>query len=173
MGWRGKGSNWQENDECGTATPSIRVQRAGNRERYLKGQGTRIEDMARAISDEAESLLESEPLVAHLSTCHDGKPHVAPLWFNYRDGAIEITTTGRKLDNIKRNPRVALSVQKDDEGMPVWGMTIRGTATVIEDDETSQSVLHRINRRYGVEEDAFSENTPVRIDVGSVEHWQY
>ncbi|MFW6384892.1 MAG: pyridoxamine 5'-phosphate oxidase family protein [Halodesulfurarchaeum sp.] len=129
--------------------------------------------MGRTISEEAESLLESEPLVGHLATSHDGKPHVAPLWFDYRNGAIEIVTTGRKLANIEQNPRVALSVQKDDEGTPVWGMTIRGTATVIEDDETGRTVLHRINRRYGAEEDAYSENTPVRIDIGSVEHWQY
>jgi len=34
-------------------------------------------------------------------------------------------------------------------------------------------VLHRINRKYGVDEDAWSENTPVRIDVDTVKHWTY
>ena len=129
--------------------------------------------MSESIPDEAESLLTSEPLIAHLGTCHGEKPHVAPLWYNYRDGAIEIATTGRKLKNLEQNPRVALSVQKDEDGHPQWGVSVRGTAEVIEDEEESEAALRRINRRYGVDDDAYSENTPVRIDVGSVSYWDY
>lgn len=129
--------------------------------------------MARNVPERAAELLTSEPLIAHLGTCHDGKPHVAPLWFNYRAGAIEIATTGRKLANIEQNPRVALSVQKDVDGHAQWGVTVRGTATVVEDDEEVEEMLRRINRRYGTDDDAWSENTPVRIDVGSTEYWEY
>jgi len=129
--------------------------------------------MSESIPDEAESLLTSEPLIAHLGTCHDEKPHVAPLWYNYRDGTIEIATTGRKLKNIERNPRVALSVQKDEDGHPQWGVSVRGTAHVIEDEEESEAALVRINRRYGADDDAYSGNTPVCIDVGSVSYWNY
>lgn len=129
--------------------------------------------MAPDIPDEAESLLTSEPLIAHLGTCHADKPHVSPLWYNYREGTIEIATTGRKLANIRQNSRVALSVQKDEDGHPQWGVTVQGTATVIDDDEEQRTVLRRINRRYGADDDAWSENTPVRIDIGSVEHWTY
>lgn len=129
--------------------------------------------MADAVPDRAEELLTSEPLVAHLATCRDNGPHAAPLWYNYRDGTIEIATTGRKLANILNNPRVALSVQKDEDGHPQWGVTVQGTATVIEDGEEDRAVLRRINRRYGAEDDAWSQNTAVRIDVGHVEHWEY
>lgn len=129
--------------------------------------------MSQTVPEEAEALLTSEPLVAHLSTCHENQPHVAPLWYNYRDGDVEVATTGRKLANIRMNERVALSVQKDENGHPQWGVVLRGTATVIDDQEVSQAALRRINRRYGTADDAWSENTPVRIDVGSVNHWQY
>lgn len=129
--------------------------------------------MAREIPDEAAALLTGEPLVAHFATCHDGKPHVAPLWYNYRDGTVEIVTTGRKLANIRQNPRVALSVQKAEGGHPQWRVSVRGTADVVEDEEEGREMLHRINRRYDVEDDAWSENTPVRIDVGSVDYWVY
>jgi len=125
------------------------------------------------VPDEAERLLTEQPRIGHLATCHDDRPHVAPLWFNYRDGVIEITTTGRKLENLRRNPRVALSVQDDEGGHPQWGVSIQGTATVIEDEEEGREMLHRINERYGADEDAFEENTPVRIDVGHVQHWVY
>lgn len=129
--------------------------------------------MAPGIPEEAELLLTREPLIAHLGTCHGGKPHNAPLWFNYRAGSIEIATTGRKLANIRQNARVALSVQKDEDGHPQWGMAIRGTAHVVEDEEEQRSMLRRINRRYGAEDDAWSDNTPVEIDIGSVEYWIY
>lgn len=129
--------------------------------------------MSRDVPEEAESLLTSEPLIAHLGTCHEDKPHIAPLWYNYREGNIEIATTGRKLDNIRQNSRVALSVQKDENGHPQWGVSIQGTATVIEDEEERRSTLRRINRRYGADDDAWSQNTPVRIDIGSVEYWTY
>lgn len=129
--------------------------------------------METRVPDRVEELLTSEALVAHLATSHDDKPHVAPLWYTYRDGVVEIATTGRKLVNVRNNPRVALSVQKAEDGVPRWGVTIRGTATVIEDDAESRSVLRRINRRYGADEDAWSDNTAVRIDVGSVEYWEY
>jgi len=121
----------------------------------------------------AEELLTGERLMAHLATSHDDRPHVAPIWYVYREETVEIATTGRKLANVRRNPRVALSVQKDEDGHPQWGVTLRGTASVIEDDEEARATLERINRRYGADEDAWSENTPVRIDVGSAEYWEY
>jgi len=129
--------------------------------------------MAESVPEEAEALLTSEPLIAHLGTSHDDRPHVAPLWYNYSDGVVEIATTGRKLANLQRNPRVALSVHKDEDGHPRWGVTLQGTAAVIEDDEEGQTALRRINRKYGTGEDAWSENTPVRIDVTNVEYWEY
>ncbi|MFB6079538.1 MAG: pyridoxamine 5'-phosphate oxidase family protein [Haloferacaceae archaeon] len=129
--------------------------------------------MSPVVPDEAEALLTGEPLVAHLGTCHDGGPHVAPLWYAYREGHVDVATTRRTLANLRENPRVALSVQKDENGRPRWGVVVRGTATVIDDEEERRSVLHRINRRYGVDDDAWSGNTPVRIDVGSVDYWTY
>jgi len=122
--------------------------------------------MPRTLSEEAEELLTSEPLVGHLATCHDGNPHVAPLWYNVHQHVIEITTTGQKLENLRSNPRVALSVQKAVDGDPEWGVTVQGTATVL-DDEATAAARRRVNRRYGVREGAWSENVGVRIDVGS------
>ncbi|WP_232687120.1 pyridoxamine 5'-phosphate oxidase family protein [Halobacterium zhouii] len=129
--------------------------------------------MAETVPEAAEELLTSEPLVAHLGTCHDDRPHVAPVWYTYSDGVVEIATTGRKLANLRRNPRVALSVQKAEDGHPKWGVTLQGAASVVEDDGAAREILHRINRKYGADEDAWSENTSVRIDVHTVEYWRY
>lgn len=127
--------------------------------------------MRSTIPPEVEELLTSEPLVAHLATSTDDRPHVAPLWYRYEDGVVEIMTTGRKLSNIRENPRVALSVQKDRDGHPEWMVTLRGTATVVEDEETNRRQNRALNRKYEVKEDSWEdENTLVRIEIGSVSY---
>jgi len=129
--------------------------------------------MPDSIPDAAVSLLTSGVYVAHLATCHDDRPHVAPVWYDYRDGGIDIVTTGRKLDNIRRNPRVALSVEHSDGPDAQWGVTLRGTARVVEDDEEAREIHRRINRRYGADEDEWPENRAVRISIGSANYWTY
>lgn len=125
------------------------------------------------VPAEAERLLTSEPVIAHLATCVDGRPHVAPIWYHYADGVVEVLTTGRKLENLRRNPRAALSIQKDEGGRTEWMVSLRGTATVVEDEAATQEAAARINPRYGASEDAWTENTLVRIDVGSASYETY
>lgn len=129
--------------------------------------------MSRQIPEEAVSLLTSEPLIAHLATTRGNNPHVAPLWFNYSDDHIEIVTTGRKLANIRENPRVALSVQKDENGHPQWAVVLQGRGTIVEEEDEVRAATRRINRQYGVRDDAWSENKLVRIDIGSIDYWEY
>lgn len=129
--------------------------------------------MTGGLTTDAEALLSSEPLVAHLATCRDGAPHVAPVWYALNDGRIEVATTGRKLANLRANPRVALSVQKADGADPVWGVSLQGPASVVADEAAGRAVIRRINRRYGEDPDAWSENTAVVIEVEDVSSWQY
>ena len=129
--------------------------------------------MTRTVPPEVEELIRGELVVAHIATCSDGRPHSAPLWYRYEDGTVEILTTGVKLANIRKNPRVAVSMEQDEEGIPKWVVTLRGTATVVEDEAEVREANRRINRKYGVEDDAWSENVLVRIDVGSVAYRTY
>ena len=125
------------------------------------------------VPAEANRLLESEPLMAHLGTSVDGRPHVAPVWYRYEDGIVEIVTTGRKLANIRENPRVALSVQADEDGDPQWMVMLRGTATIVDDEMESARARERINAKYGVGSDAYAENELVGIDIGSATYQTY
>ncbi|SEO29141.1 Nitroimidazol reductase NimA, pyridoxamine 5'-phosphate oxidase superfamily [Halogranum amylolyticum] len=106
--------------------------------------------------------------MAHLATSVDDRPHVAPVWYHYDDGVVEVLTTGQKLQNIRQNPKVALSIQKDESGQAQWRVTLLGTATVVDDEEATHEAVSRINPKYGVDLDAWSDNVLVRIDVGSV-----
>lgn len=132
-----------------------------------------LEHVEGEIPAEVEELLTGDLVVAHLATSVDDNPHSAPLWYRYEDGTIEILTTGVKLSNIRKNPRVSLSMEHDTEGIPEWMVTIRGTATVIEDEDEIRAANTRLNQKYGVDDDSWSENVLVRIDIGSLAYRTY
>ncbi|WP_049969926.1 pyridoxamine 5'-phosphate oxidase family protein [Haladaptatus cibarius] len=123
--------------------------------------------MSNPLPDEAETLLTEESVMAHLATSSDDRPHVAPVWYHYDDGVISILTGGRKLGNIRNNPRVAVSFQQDTDGNAEWMATVQGTATVIEDEEETHEASAKINPRYGASETAYPDNTLVKIEIGS------
>lgn len=114
-----------------------------------------------------EERLEAEPLMAHLATSVDDRPHVAPVWYRYDDGTVEIVTTGRKLANVRENSQVSLSIQAADGGDPEWAVTLLGTATVVDDETESRQARARIHEKYDADASSYSENVLVRIDVGS------
>jgi len=122
------------------------------------------------VPQAAIDLLDGAGVMAHLATSVDDRPHVAPVWYAY-DGdagpAVYLTTTGRKLRNLRANPRVALSFQRDVDGDAQWMVAARGTATVLEDDESFGRWNARICRKYGADPDAWDDNTLVRVDLGS------
>ena len=126
-----------------------------------------------AIPPEAEELITDAPLMAHLATCADARPHVAPVWYGYHEGQIELLTTGRKLANIRRNPRVAISIQQDEGGRAQWMVALQGHATVIEDEEAAMAAARRIYPKYGGEVTDFPENVLVRIKVGNTTYKTY
>lgn len=129
-----------------------------------------------SVPSEAEALLTSEPLMAHLATCREGRPHVAPVWYVYDPDTdvVKLTTCGRKLANIRANPRVALSIQKDVGGEAQWTVTLLGTATVVDEaDEQTRAAIARINRKYGADENAWDENRLVRVEVGTASYRTY
>lgn len=86
-----------------------------------------------AVPTEVESLIQDAPLSAHLATSVNDRPHVAPVWYGYRDGVIYFMTGGKKLANVRRNPRVALSIEDATGGSVNWNVSLLGTATVSDD----------------------------------------
>lgn len=127
------------------------------------------------VPPEVARLLTSEPLMAHLATCREGRPHVAPVWYVYdeSESMVELVTTGRKLANVRANPRIALSIQKDEGGRAQWMVTLLGTAEVVDDEEATREATRRINAKYGASEDAWSENRLVRVSVGTASYRTY
>jgi PPOX class probable F420-dependent enzyme len=100
------------------------------------------------LPDEARALLESDA-VAHVATIdEDGCPHVTLAWVGVEDDEIVLATLPdqRKLRNLRRDPRVVLSVESTTTN--AWGLleylVVYGTARVTEGGaaETLQRLAH-------------------------------
>ena len=80
-----------------------------------------------ATLPEGVRKLFQEPNFAHLATLMaDGAPQVTPVWVDLDDGHILVNTAeGRaKPRNVRRDPRVAISICKQDN--PYASAAIRG-----------------------------------------------
>jgi general stress protein 26 len=117
------------------------------------------------VHDEVESLVADAPVSAHLATSVDDRPHVAPVWYGYRDGVLYFLTGGRKLENVRHNPRVALSIEDARGGDVAWNVTLLGRATVSDDPDRMDWARGWIYDRYdGADDD---ESPDVGDEPGS------
>lgn len=80
------------------------------------------------LQEELRDFL-AQPLLARLSTLNaDGTIHTVPIWYEYRDEKIFLSTQTitQKVKNIERHPQVTVLV--DTNVMPYKGVMIYGTA---------------------------------------------
>lgn len=102
------------------------------------------------ISDELRAALTAGRL-AHLTTINpDGSPQVSVVWIGLEDDEIVIGHLGhgRKMANIERDPRVALSVEAQSRtplGLDHY-VLVRGTARLT--DGGAPELLQRLARTY-------------------------
>lgn len=99
--------------------------------------------------EEWRSFLIETPRTANLATVReDGRPHVAPIWFDL-DGDELVFTTGHatvKGEALRRDGRVCLCV--DDERPPFAFVMIEGTARLVDDAAELRHWATRIGGRY-------------------------
>jgi PPOX class probable F420-dependent enzyme len=106
--------------------------------------------MADVLSDEAHKLIESAAVATLVTLDGDGAPHISSAWIGLEEGEIVIGTLAdqRKLRNIRRDPRVALSVLSDRINQ--WGLreylVMSGTARIT--DGGAPELLQRLARTY-------------------------
>ena len=100
-----------------------------------RGRGT-FARMPDALNDDAVALLESAAVATVATIDRDGAPHLSSAWVGLEDGEVVFGTLNdqRKLRNLRRDPRVALTVHS--ERVNAWGLreylVVNGTARVTE-----------------------------------------
>jgi PPOX class probable F420-dependent enzyme len=78
----------------------------------------------------------------------DGRPHVAPVWFDLEGDEIVFNTAAASLKGrtLRRDPRVSICVE--DDNPPFSFVIIEGTATLSEDPDELLTWATRIGGRY-------------------------
>ena len=105
-----------------------------------------MQDMNKA---EIRSFLTDTARTGKLATVRaDGRPHVAPIWFDLDGDDLIFTTwhTSVKGRNLQRDPHVSLCV--DDESPPFGFVIIEGTVEITEDAEALLQWATRIGGKY-------------------------
>ncbi len=106
--------------------------------------------MTRLSPAECLAFLREPVRPAMLATIRaDGRPHVAPVWYDVDDDGTILFNTGAgtvKGKAIRRTGQVALCVQ--DDRPPFAFVTVEGAATVIDDLDEVRSWAGRIGGRY-------------------------
>jgi PPOX class probable F420-dependent enzyme len=88
----------------------------------------------------------TERHLATLSTLgSDGRLHVVPVGFTYREGLVRIITSGpsQKVQNLRRDARATVS--QVDGGR--W-LTLAGTASILDDPDSVQLAVELYAGRY-------------------------
>ncbi|WP_327035290.1 PPOX class F420-dependent oxidoreductase [Micromonospora ureilytica] len=93
-------------------------------------------------------VLDEAP-IAHLATVlPDGSPHVTPVYVGTRDDHIVFFTGpgSRKARNLRRDPRLALSIAPADD--PFTPIAVRGRVATWIDGDAGWSIIDRIVAKY-------------------------
>jgi PPOX class probable F420-dependent enzyme len=102
------------------------------------------------LNDEARRLVESDAVATVVTLGPDGSPQLSAAWVGIEDGEVVLGTLDdqRKLRNLRRDPRIAISLLSDRVNR--WGLreylVIEGTARVT--DGGAPELLQRLAHVY-------------------------
>ncbi|MSX32259.1 MAG: TIGR03618 family F420-dependent PPOX class oxidoreductase [Actinobacteria bacterium] len=139
----------------------------------------------RMTEAEVESYLTSGRDLQVASINADGTPHLVTMWFALVDGDLCFWTYGRsqKIVNLQRDPRVTVLVADGDVYEQLRGVSVAGTATVIEDRDEVNAIGEAVFEKYWmpITDEAVREGVHamgakrlgVRISLDKVVSWDH
>ncbi len=105
--------------------------------------------MAIPLPQKAKDILDAQNF-AHIATLmKDGSPHVSPVWVYRHDDNVMISTGVDRIKtrNIKRDPRVAVSIAPLDAPFPP--LLLRGTLVELITGEDAVDGFVEVSKKYG------------------------
>ncbi len=104
-----------------------------------------------AMSDpEVREYLEQSRTATLATLGADGRPHLVAMWYAVMDGEIWFETKSRsqKALNLRRDPRVTVLVEDGETYDGLRGVSIDGTAELVEDPDALWEVGVNVWERY-------------------------
>ena len=136
--------------------------------------------------DEIATFLEQSRTATMATIGPDGMPHLVAMWYGLIDGTIYFETKGKsqKVQNLRRDPRIVVSVEAGLSYDQLRGVSIEGNAVLIEDTECDEywaagiSLFERYQGPYSEEMKPFVEvmmnkRAAVRVEPTRVRSWDH
>lgn len=104
----------------------------------------------RMTPDELDAFLARERTARVGTVSPDGDPHVTPLWFVWRDGALYVTSLrrSRRTRDIEAGGRVAVCVDAGEHYGELHGAVLYGRFEPVEDDDERTAARADFGEKY-------------------------
>jgi len=146
--------------------------------------GTNQRSQVAMTDEEIQAFLASQRTATLATFGPNGHPHLVAMWFGLVDGVIwfETKAKAQKAQNLLRDPRATVLVEDGLTYDALRGVSLEGTATVIDDPDAlwavGVSVWERYNGPYSEEvkplvEFMLHKRVAVRFDVERVRSWDH
>ncbi|MCW2846364.1 MAG: pyridoxamine 5-phosphate oxidase [Marmoricola sp.] len=98
--------------------------------------------------DEIQEFLAANLKVQIATIGPDGAPHLTTLFYVVEDGQLAFWTYGRsqKVVNLRRDARISCLVEDGEDYFELRGVSIQGTARIVEDYDEVRALGGRITR---------------------------
>jgi PPOX class probable F420-dependent enzyme len=119
--------------------------------------------MAEVIPEKYRDLFNKKAFANLATMMPDGTPQVTPVWVDY-DGTHVIVNSarGRQKDkNLRRNPKVSLSIQDPDN--PYRYLEVRGRVAEITEDGADEHIDKMAKKYMGVDRYPGRQSGEVRV----------
>ena len=100
--------------------------------------------------EEVAGFLDEQRVVTCATLGRDGWPHLMPLWYVLREGEVWAWTYAKsqKVVNVRRDPRATVLVATGEKYEELKGVSITGTATVVDDLDEVLAFGERVYAKY-------------------------
>jgi PPOX class probable F420-dependent enzyme len=136
--------------------------------------------------EEVATFLEQSRTATMATIGPTGMPHLVAMWYGLIDGKVYFETKlkSQKVKNLRRDPRIVVSVEAGLTYDQLRGVSVEGEAVFIEDPEDPEfwaagvSVFERYNGPYSEEMKPFVEmmlnkRAIIRVEPTRVRSWDH
>ena len=146
--------------------------------------GTNERSKIEMSHDEIVQYLERSRTATMVTNGPSGHPHAVAMWYAVVDGAVwfETKAKSQKAANLRRDPKITVLVEDGHTYDTLRGVSLEGTAEIIDDPEAlwavGVSVWERYNGPYTEEmkplvEFMLHKRVAVRVDVSRTRSWDH
>ena len=146
--------------------------------------GTNQRSQIEMSHDEIVQYLERSRTATMVTNGPSGHPHAVAMWYAVVDGAIwfETKAKSQKATNLRRDPKITVLIEDGHTYDTLRGVSLEGTAEIVEDPEAlwsvGVSVWERYNGPYTEEmkplvEFMLHKRVAVRVDVTRTRSWDH